>query len=279
MSILSSCSIFWANESSDDNFFLTKNIIAIIYNLKHINPANKKSIKIIIKYCIFLQNVIFISYTIYSIKKNMSNFINIPSNNIICGLSASGKTYSFLRVFSSVQDQFSHGLLFCSTVNLNEDYSRTIKYFGNRVIVKEDYDETLIRSLYQSQHDDIAQHKKIRNQVFIILDDMVGLINFRNSIIDTLFTRSRHLGISIFVISQHMNFITPTMRINSHYVMITKIRDNNIDTLYELTSAFENKKELRLFLNKYCVNYQLIIFNELEAYAQKKYRVLKFVKD
>lgn len=209
----------------------------------------------------------------------MSNqFINIPSNNIIVGLSRSGKTYSFLRIFESVRDQYSHGILFCSTVNLNHDYDGIINSFGNKIIVKEDYDETLVRSLYNSQHDDIcySRNKTIRNQVFIILDDMVGLINFKTSIIDTLFTRSRHLGISIFVLSQHMNWLTPTMRINAHYVMITKIRDNNIDTLYELTSAFESKKELRQFLNKYCVNYQIIIFNELDAYAQKKYRVLLF---
>jgi hypothetical protein len=213
----------------------------------------------------------------------MSKHISIPSNTIIIGQTRSSKTHSFTYLFKQIAKEFSRGIVICSTAKLNFDYD-----FMDPEFVHDKYDEDIIKNAIEIQENEVKfcmekygenDYKKHIRQMFIIIDDAIGVVKMENgSIFDELFSKSRHLGISCFILIQHITKISPCVRVNSLYIGITKITDNNIDTVYNLMDGFESKKQFRAFLNKNCVNYQLIWCDKFNPYSTKKIKVLKFPK-
>jgi len=223
------------------------------------------------------------------------SYLEIPCNFIACGNSKSSKTVSFKGLYWPIHKRFRHTLLFSSTNRLNCEYDDLIAS-SRSVIVREEYDDDLVKEIMHHQEitivklnkkygsfDKIPDSVKEKLHVNIICDDMLGLIDFHHSVFNQLFAKSRHLYISVFILQQHITTMSPTMRINAHYTLITKIKDNNIDTLSELIQMGEgeigtSKNDLRRFLSKYCVNYQVILFSEriLDKEKNRHYKVMKF---
>ena len=219
--------------------------------------------------------------------------LEIPCNFICAGNSKSGKTVAFKGLYWPIHKRFRHTLLFSSTNRLNCEYDDIIAS-SRSVLVREKYDDDLVREIMVHQEQailklnrkygsfaQIPESVKEKLHVNIICDDMMGLIDFRNSVFNELFSKSRHLYISVFILQQHINTLSPAMRINAHYTMITKVKDNNIDTLYELIQMEDigtSKNDLRGFLAKYCVNYQVILFSEriVDEKKNRHYKIMKF---
>lgn len=209
--------------------------------------------------------------------------IEIPSNVIYIGQTNSGKTHSFKYMFKKIANKFSSGILICPTANLNYDYSfMPVEY------VYEEFNEEVIDNMIDIQNRKVKAsmvkygEKEYKNHVsnsFIIIDDSIGLIDFHHSIFDSLFSKSRHLFISVFVMIQHINALSPCMRLNSLYIGLTVICDNNIDTAYKLIPNFTNKKDLKTFLDKYCIDYNLIWVDKYDPYKKNKISIIKFPKD
>lgn len=224
-----------------------------------------------------------------------NSYLEIPCNMICAGLSLSGKTVAFKGLYWPIHHRFRHTLLFSSTNKLNGEYD-DILASSKSSMQREHYDDDLVRDIMKHQSRIIEKLKnkygtfanipdkvKEKLHVSIITDDMVSLIDFHHSVFNELFTKSRHLCISIFIIQQHINTISPAMRINAHYTLITKIKDNNIDTLLDLVQMGESelgtsKNDLRRFLSKYCVNYQVVLFSEriVDKKNNRHYKVMKF---
>lgn len=221
------------------------------------------------------------------------SYLEIPCNMICSGVSLSGKTVAFKGLYWPISHRFRHTLLFSSTNKLNGEYDDILAN-SRSSICREEYDNELVENIMKHQSRTIEKLKnkygsfanipdKIKDKlhVSIICDDMLGLIDFHHSVFNTLFTKSRHLCISIFILQQHINTLSPTMRINAHYTLITKIKDNNIDTLLDLIQMEDigtSKNDLRRFLAKYCVNYQVILFSEriVDKKNNRHYKVMKF---
>lgn len=209
--------------------------------------------------------------------------ISIPSNVLYCGVTNSGKSHSFKYMFKKIANKFSYGILICSTANLNYDYS-----FMPSEFVYEEFNEEVIRSMIEMQELKVKSamlkfgEKDYKNHVdncFIIIDDSIGLVNFHHSIFDSLFSKSRHLFISVFVLVQHLTAISPCMRVNSLYLAITVISDNNIDTAYGLVPGFDSKKKFKEYLGLNCVNYNVIWIDKYNPYEKNKVKILKFPKN
>lgn len=221
------------------------------------------------------------------------SYLEIPCNFIACGNSKSSKTVSFKGLYWPIHKRFRHTLLFSSTNRLNCEYD-DIMQSSKSVIIREEYDDDLVREIMHHQEkaiiklnkkygsfSQIPESVKEKLHVSILCDDMLGMIDFHHSVFNELFAKSRHLYISVFILQQHINTLSVAMRINAHYTLITKIKDNNIDTLYDLVQMDEigtSKNDLRRFLAKYCVNYQVILFSEriVDKEKNRHYKVMKF---
>jgi len=221
------------------------------------------------------------------------SYLEIPCNFICAGNSRSGKSVAFKGLYWPICQRFRHTLLFSSTNRLNCEYDDLIAS-SQSVIQREEYDDDLVKEIMHHQEkaimklnkkygsfDKIPDSVKEKLHVSVVCDDMMGLIPFHHSVFNQLFSKSRHLYISVFILQQHINTLSPAMRINAHYTLITKIKDNNIDTLYELIQMEDigtSKNDLRRFLAQYCVNYQVILFSEriLDKEKNRHYKVMKF---
>lgn len=205
------------------------------------------------------------------------NKLNIQpiSNVLIAGKTRSGKTYTFKYIFKDLARNYDYGICFCSTADLNDDYD-----FLPDKYVHGEYDEELIETIIEKQTKYIKKYgKKKSPKVFIILDDAIGMVKFHHSKIwDSLFSKSRHLNIAVFILIQHMKYLTPCMRINTGYLLITKIADNNLETAYEMTTGFSSKRQFREYLDKWCINFNTILIDNNDVYNSKP-QVFRAPKD
>lgn len=207
------------------------------------------------------------------------NFVpTIPCNFISIGMTKSGKSHSFAHIFSKIYTRFSYGICFSSTIDLNDDYD----FLPKKCKIKE-YNDLYVKAIMSKQYNKIAQAKKqgkkCEQHAFIILDDCLGIIDFHHSLFNELFSKSRHLNISVFVLIQHINALSPVMRINAMYTMVTKIKANNISGLYELVSCFSSVQDLKDFLAKNCKDYNCIIFDDMDPYADCPYKIIKYPRE
>lgn len=208
---------------------------------------------------------------------------------------------NFRCLYLPICHRYRYTLLISTTNKLNCEYQplfNALRQHKRQYSELSKYDEDVVKDIMEKQEqtilklnerygsfDNIPEETKEKLHVSIIMDDLLGQVDFHHSIMSELFAKSRHLYISIFILQQHINTLSVSMRINAHYLMITKLKDNNIDTVYDLVVTSEigdgTKKDLRKFLAKYCVNYQVILFSELPFDADKKgikkhYKVMKF---
>lgn len=84
------------------------------------------------------------------------------------------------------------------------------------------YDEAKLQQIINEQEENIERHgKKKAPPVLIILDDVVAdLPEKRRSLLSKLFTRGRHLKISIIITSQQVNLIPKAARLNATHNII-----------------------------------------------------------
>jgi len=155
----------------------------------------------------------------------MSNF-KTNGTYIIVGKSETGKT-TFLKALLSSQlgRQFDLIVGFSKTkFNGSINYCPPIYQF-------DDFNEDIIDKLMSWMQILVKYGIKIG----VVLDDLIGDIRIHgNALFDKLATRSRHYNITLFIVSQYLLKISPTMRSNAKYVICTRMsREKEIKTLWE----------------------------------------------
>ena len=122
----------------------------------------------------------------------------------------------------------------------NGDYDE-IK-MGGHVFKIEEYSHDIIDNLIGQQKAIIAKHgRKKTPEILLVLDDVLdsGALNFHSSV-EKVFSRGRHVNINCILVSQHLNRISKTMRINSDY--IAAFRPNNMTELENMYEQFIPKR-------------------------------------
>lgn len=107
---------------------------------------------------------------------------------------------------------------------------------GKTVYKLENYSHALIDNLIETQKNIIKEYGRPKcPELLIILDDVLdsGALNFHSSV-EKIFSRGRHVNINCILVSQHLNRISKTMRLNSDYFVL--FRPNNMT---ELENFFE----------------------------------------
>jgi len=159
--------------------------------------------------------------------------LEFPGNVAICGATMSGKTHLTKRIMREhLLPKFDYIVILSPTVDLSGDWDEfkvTLKNHdptpGNPTIYKSSkgFRKTiseLVEGNTRLKEDKNVPRKEIPN-IALILDDMVGnpLLKF-NGYIDKLSTKSRHLNISIFILSQRISAVPRTYRLNTKYTIL-----------------------------------------------------------
>jgi hypothetical protein len=129
---------------------------------------------------------------------------------------------------SEYKDNFSRIYVICPTEEINRFYStltdkKYIFYKWN-----EEWIDKLIKSLttYKSENPD-----KIK-QVLLILDDLIADVRFADSdMLKRLFTRSRHINISVIIAQQSIRSVPLLCRNNADFIICGQLGQSSIEIL------------------------------------------------
>lgn len=173
---------------------------------------------------------------------------------IIAGMTHSGKTLlaKHIMLATSTRGAFRDIKVCCPTADLQDAWSSCL---GAKHIVTEPNDE-YFEKLLRSQ----ARHPN--RHILLILDDIVGTLNFRNStIFDKIATSGRHYRLTVMILTQDLNKLSVTMRDNASYMFVTRVKEHSLKTVFELSSGFRNLAHFKMFMERTCRDYNAVRFN------------------
>jgi hypothetical protein len=180
-------------------------------------------------------------------------FRSLPCNSLNIGPSGSGKTLTLIRTLidaDKLGGRFQKYLLFSPNIFVDPQYRTLIDYVEETTGQKEeefcfeDFDQEEIRKLMAEQKKVNAYLRTMDSKrlmsACILIDDFgerADLVKAHGSIINSLFTRGRHLQISVYgLLLQRFRLANPTIRYNAHALYVHKL--NNQKDLIAIAEEF-----------------------------------------
>ena len=152
-------------------------------------------------------------------------------NKTIC-LSAkrnSGKSELLKYLVRSYHSSFNKIFVISPTEEINHFYKDIVPSNSIFSEYDEDWVEELIKKMTTINSGKTEKEKK---HILLILDDCCSDTNFHSSnSFKKLFTRGRHLCISIILTTQYIKHIPPIARSNCDYLLVGQLNNQNIELL------------------------------------------------
>lgn len=186
--------------------------------------------------------------------------IVLPSNILFLGMTGSGKTYCFKKLY---QKYWKH------KVDLTYLISPTAPYSGDyEGIIKDQYILSDMTNAPNKIREivDFCKQQKLKKKSFsvmLIIDDALGVINFNDDYFANMLATSRHINLTVVLMMQNLTkYLSPTLRNNLSYIFINKIADSNIECLYNLCGCWETRKDTKIFLRENLHEYNTIMIDK-----------------
>jgi hypothetical protein len=178
-----------------------------------------------------------------------SKKIQANATHVFCSRRNSGKSYLAKYVLHSlVQDGLVDEVFIISQT---EHISKSFDVFDDEHIVKE-YNPVFIENLIKQQAESIKKlGKEKAPKVVLILDDVIGTVSPNDSTLNSLFTLSRHVNISVFLLVQHVKLVfSPCLRQNVDYLYIGQVNDEALTVLFNVAHYPGSLKDFKNFIGK-----------------------------
>lgn len=141
----------------------------------------------------------------------------------------SGKTFFMKYILQqmAVNDIISHGWVFCDTT-FNGAYD-----FLPAGKVSEGFDIDKFKKILEYQKQDPSGRP-----AFIIMDDIVAKIPWKNEIVQSFFMNYRHYNIRVLIATQYPVKIPPTVREQAtFYIMFNALTERSLDAIGRIAFA------------------------------------------
>ena len=172
----------------------------------------------------------------------------------------SGKSVLLKQLVEHEKHLFDKIFVICPTESINRFYKDIVDEKSIFDSYSETWTEKLIESLTKINAD---TPEKDRKKVLLIYDDILSDIDFHQSpAIKKIFTRGRHVGLSIICTCQYLYMLSPVMRVNLDYVLIGQTNNQSKNLLCDefLAGSFDRKQFLDLY-NKTTKDYNFLVIN------------------
>jgi hypothetical protein len=173
----------------------------------------------------------------------------------------SGKTYlmtDIIRVLKKKKrvDRF---VVLTGSAGLNEDYKDVI---DEKLILP--FKEETLENIWKLQ---MVKPREQREHILIVLDDcLANPAALRSEMVNRLYTQSRHLQISLAVLSQYgAHLLTPLRKANSDAILWYKLNLKGLENLWLSTSKIPKDKFIQISEKFAGHNYQYLV---LDNYIQ-----------
>ena len=208
----------------------------------------------------------------YYIKQPKSEILaRVPgANHIILGPSKSGKSVLWQSMLlDGYLDVFSRVYLFTPSGNVDDSLEPIKRYIENHLghdvknegpYIFEELDPAVIKGILKKQEKihDTLKHKTYKDknfrgkkwlpQILIVISDHADnprVVHRAGGVLETLFVRARHFGVSTWCDSQALKLLSPSVRLNIAGLAIFRLRSNHdLDSILEFTALGISKEEL-----------------------------------
>lgn len=172
----------------------------------------------------------------------------------------SGKSYLLRHIVKHYAHNYSKIFVCCPTEELRPFYSSFIPQNCIYDTYTEEWGEELLIRLKDANK---GTAEKDMKRVLLILDDLVSDFDFHNSkSIETIYSRGRHLGITMVLTTQYLKNVSPLIRSNSDVIMVGQQNKASVSLLCEdFLSGDITKPEFIKLYNKNTVNFNFLMIN------------------
>ena len=154
------------------------------------------------------------------------NFTLVDKCVLLCAKRNSGKSILLRYLISQEKDEFDKIFVICPTEKVAPFYNE----FVPQNCVFDSYSDAWVLKLIESMTKIKGEGKT--KKILLIMDDLVGDANFFSQKgFKILFTRSRHLGISVAFNSQFLHSIPPLCRNNSDFILCGQMNQASLEIL------------------------------------------------
>ena len=195
------------------------------------------------------------------VRQPKAPFRALSANALFVGPSGSGKSVVLIRTLldkDKLGGLFDRYELYSPNIHIDPQYKALIAYVEATTGQKkedfchEEFDQESIRKLMEDQRKANAylrkQGAKRLLSACVVVDDFgerVDIVRAHGSVINSLFTRGRHLQISCYgLLLQRFKLANPTIRFNAHALYVHKLTSSgDLDALAENFSEVCGGKE------------------------------------
>lgn len=172
----------------------------------------------------------------------------------------SGKSVLLKYLVEQNLDKFEKVFVISPTEEINSFFSNIVE--ENNVFSEwnEEWAGALIQKMTAQNK---GKPKEERKNVLLILDDCMADTNFHQSkTMKILFSRSRHINISIFCTCQYLHNLPPLCRNNMDWVLVGQMNRQSVQLLCEeyLSGDLEKNDFIKLY-NRATKDYGFLVIN------------------
>ena len=178
-----------------------------------------------------------------TVKQPKAPFRALPSNSLHIGPSGSGKSLALLRTLmdsDKLGGMFQRYELYSPNIFIDPQYKALIQYVEDQTGQKkedfchETFDQESIKQLMEDQRKANAYLRKNKAKRLLsaccVVDDFgerADIVRAHGSVINSLFTRGRHLQISVYgLLLQRFRMANPTIRFNAHCLYVHRLNSS-----------------------------------------------------
>ena len=189
-----------------------------------------------------------------------SNVPKVPFRALIFGPSGSGKSVLLVSLILDIyRDVFSRVFVFSPSVNHDSIWLPVKKYVKENLNVNDEKEQCFFEEYKTEDLMKIIdtqtkipkylkekKEKKLYN-ILVILDDIADApeIARHNKLLQSLYVRGRHAGISVITASQKAFILHPVIRVNATQLFIFRLRNRKeLDSIVEELSALADAKTI-----------------------------------
>jgi len=160
----------------------------------------------------------------------------IPFNMLVCGMTDCGKTYFILDLLEKeFKHKFNDIVVFCPTIEFNRTYQKRpfIDKDKNIYIYSPDKVQEDLNLCLQ---DSINEFKSQESNTLFIVDDTANMWEAKNKCtrLTELAFSGRHVGISVWLLTQKYNAICKDFRENCAHMVIHSMNDQTaLDQIFK----------------------------------------------
>ena len=188
------------------------------------------------------------------------NFELLNKTVCLCGKRHSGKSELIKYIISLYGHQFNKIFVICPSEAVNKFYSKVLPPENIFTEYSEEWIEKLMKRLIQinvGKNDDNSAH------ILLIMDDCVSDVNMHSAKnFEKIFTRGRHLKISLMITTQYPYLIPPVARINCDYILVGQLNKQGLKVMSdEFLMGDISQKEFNKMYYESTNDYGFLIIN------------------